>query len=387
MIGAVADEVLSEIQTAASSIPEGGHNFWDILLFKKDSRDPLGPATIILSKEDRIFTIKLLIHPLIASDVAEQLSKSSISKSQYSIFEFEGNQALATLNCIFNLQMSSLSELPSTRAVWGLNVVDPRFAFPQSIGTIHKEHLAMANTRFWDEMVNCQALERRKSEKVLDGMRGKFAIPGIKLQPGQDDPRMPVLLLINPIKLPDGRLHHRWTVLVPHGWGHSFWRSLIFCKVRFGALREYNMVALEHGRPVFPLDFANCNNYSAHMENDAGLKEAKWNRTPPAKRINYTKLGITSPFRLELIQLDCQPKELSICRIEMVDRGVSEFNARVLQGGVLIGLVTSGIYSQLRGRGIAFASCRLNNASLPAHITVRNVDGGPERPAIITQMI
>ena len=56
---------------------------------------------------------------------------------------------------------------------------------------------------------------------------------------------------------------------------------------------------LEAGVPRFPHDFPTTKPYREHAETWEASKRHRWERTPPAKRVNYERLGTGNPWRAE----------------------------------------------------------------------------------------
>ena len=76
----------------------------------------------------------------------------------------------------------------------------------------------------------------------------------------------------------------------------AFWIAFVYRGARVGGLKESHTLALEQGVPFFPNDFPDTpagESYCAELKDDG---EAKYARYPPAKRPNYQKLGVKSPF-------------------------------------------------------------------------------------------
>jgi ribonuclease P/MRP protein subunit POP1 len=76
-----------------------------------------------------------------------------------------------------------------------------------------------------------------------------------------------------------------------------FMSSLIFTGTRVGGQRE---VATQHFEAVaahFPRDYPSTSTYEAYASQREGEEKAKWERTPPAKRVNFEKLGTRSPWK------------------------------------------------------------------------------------------
>ena len=89
---------------------------------------------------------------------------------------------------------------------------------------------------------------------------------------------------------------HGWTVLTPLGWGMPFLSSLVHSGSRVGGQRERKSQAFESGVPHFPDDFPGTATGQMHAEEVGSEQKAKWNRTPPAKRVSFAKLGTRSPW-------------------------------------------------------------------------------------------
>lgn len=95
----------------------------------------------------------------------------------------------------------------------------------------------------------------------------------------------------------ESSLHmHGWTILTPLGWGMPFLSSLAHSGSRVGGQRERKSQAFESGVPHFPDDFPGTAIGQMHAEEVGSVKKAKWESTPPAKRVCYAKLGTKSPW-------------------------------------------------------------------------------------------
>lgn len=76
----------------------------------------------------------------------------------------------------------------------------------------------------------------------------------------------------------------------------AFWISLVFRGARVGGLRESHSVAEDAGQLSFPKDYPDTKSGYHYAINESGPKIDKYLRIPPAKRINYKKLGVPAPF-------------------------------------------------------------------------------------------
>lgn len=86
-------------------------------------------------------------------------------------------------------------------------------------------------------------------------------------------------------------------ILLPKGWAMPFWLGFVYRGARCGGLKELESVAYESRSLLFPNDFPDTTaGLEFELEQERECVE-KYNRVPPAKRVNYTKLNVPSPFR------------------------------------------------------------------------------------------
>lgn len=124
-------------------------------------------------------------------------------------------------------------------------------------------------------------------------------IPGTPLQALRQDNRIPVMLIQTSIQAPgfnDLESIHGWTLIFPAGWSMPFFQQLIFTGTRVAGQRECKTQVFEAGAAHFPTDFPSVGAYKSHILAQAQKEKEKWARTPPAKRVNYQKLGTMSPW-------------------------------------------------------------------------------------------
>lgn len=344
----------------------------------------VGPAEIIVGPT----VTAILVHPCIGSTVAASLTAMGVSvevhRGEWAIFDLQGPQAEQLLHQLVKYHRAAACPASQVECGWAL---DPRLA----AGVDAEVAAALIREagdigEFWNCNFQRSHAASRNSSHQLDQRRAQLAVPGTKLTPTRQDPLMPFLLLrpSSPEAVP------RISLIVHEQWGLFLWRALVFAQgTRFAGLDELGAVNLEALRPTFPQDFPMAPGaFAHHLDIYAARLEDKWKRTPPAKRTNYQKLGITSPFRLDLSLLPVESAPLHLCRIEMGGRGTPEYNARVYREGRLIGFVTSGGYSQVCGKGIGFATCRLAELDLAARLSVeiQSINSTGTRPALLTKV-
>lgn len=79
----------------------------------------------------------------------------------------------------------------------------------------------------------------------------------------------------------------------------AFFSSLTFTGTRVGGQRERQTQAFEAGVPYFPRDYPFNQAYDAYADKTEEQTKGRWDRKPPAKRVNYDKMGTPSPWRAD----------------------------------------------------------------------------------------
>ena len=79
----------------------------------------------------------------------------------------------------------------------------------------------------------------------------------------------------------------------------AFFSSLTYTGSRVGGQREKQVQSLEAGIDHFPKDYPGVLAYDQYVQCIGEEERERWQRKPPAKRVNYTKLGVRSPFRAD----------------------------------------------------------------------------------------
>ena len=120
----------------------------------------------------------------------------------------------------------------------------------------------------------------------------------------------------------------------------AFWIALVYRGARSGGLQESQTLALEQGVPFFPNDFPDTpagKAYNAKLKEDG---EAQYKRYPPAKRPNYEKLGVKSPFSppwKELVEDWNSYEEVSGSAANIVSKITSDSVAQTKTGVIASG--------------------------------------------------
>ncbi|KAM6494217.1 POPLD (NUC188) domain containing protein [Amanita muscaria] len=208
---------------------------------------------------------------------------------------------------------SALNKLPCSGSlprnmVVGFTVIDPRLDFPPNnarvgsettcnLVTVPSDHLAQSE--IWDEPVRLNLRKPRYKKSELDHRRSMNDVPGTRLQPQRLDDRVPVLLIQHSLEssLADSQALHGWRLIFPAGWSMAFLNSLVYTGSRVGGQRERQTQAYEAGTAYYPRDYPFTQAYATYARDREKEERERWTRKPPAKRVNYRKLGIRSPFR------------------------------------------------------------------------------------------
>ncbi|XP_073406576.1 ribonucleases P/MRP protein subunit POP1 [Dendrobates tinctorius] len=219
--------------------------------------------------------------------------------------------------------LESPAQIPSG-TILGLTVGDPRLNLPnirtKSIPNVENyadgekvKSLTVAGvpvecteSLIWSSDVRSHVMDNKLSEQDINRLRSSLLVPGSKLEQGNCESKIPVLLIQQPGKV-TGKDRpgwgSGWDICLPKGWGMAFWIPLIYRGVRVGGQQQ----GLQHyqymGAPNVPGDFPDTPaGVQSAQEAKAQLLE-KYNRRPPAKRTNFIKHGVLAPFHCPWNQL------------------------------------------------------------------------------------
>jgi len=88
-----------------------------------------------------------------------------------------------------------------------------------------------------------------------------------------------------------------WILTTPISWGSTFWKRAIRSGARPIGRRERCDMRLEHLSPRYPEDFPGTSGYAVYSRIMAEELRKKWTGRPSQKRMNFAKLGVSSPFQ------------------------------------------------------------------------------------------
>jgi len=130
----------------------------------------------------------------------------------------------------------------------------------------------------------------------------KQAVPGTSLNALRNDDRIPIVLIqrsLEPNDSDDSQAIHGWTLMVPAGWSMAFFNSLIYTGSRVSGQRERQTQGFEAGTVNFPRDFPSTLAHEGWAAKLEAEEKGKWDRKPPAKRVNFESLGTMHPWKAD----------------------------------------------------------------------------------------
>ncbi|KAH9480457.1 Ribonucleases P/MRP protein subunit POP1 [Psilocybe cubensis] len=211
----------------------------------------------------------------------------------------------------------SLAELQSSGSVprgmiVGFKVNDPRLNFPPKNAkpaTIPSKGVPsieitfpsanLANSEIWEESMRNSLSKPRYKKKDIDTRRANSDIPGSALKALRQDDCIPILLIQRSVETPNSsgsKGLHGWTLILPAGWSMAFFSSLIYTSTRVAGQQERQTQAYEAGTTYFPRDYPTTEPYQAYAQDREFKEKETWDRKPPAKRVNFEKLGTENPW-------------------------------------------------------------------------------------------
>ncbi|GFO09978.1 ribonucleases p/mrp protein subunit pop1-like [Plakobranchus ocellatus] len=216
----------------------------------------------------------------------------------------------------------SPSEAPPN-TVLALTVKDPRLMLPPkrnkvnlSSGDPVTKSLPMdlfkseiAVSPLWESSIREEIKALKIFEQELNFMKNKHLVPGTPLELGDRESRIPIILIQRPGASPlvssqSNPCHSSgWDLIIPAGFGMAFWIALVYRGARVGGIRESLSTNLQAGLLSAPGDYPDSPAGQAELRADSEARQAKHDRMPPAKRPNFVKLGIRSPFTFEFEEL------------------------------------------------------------------------------------
>ncbi|WAR23624.1 POP1-like protein, partial [Mya arenaria] len=177
-----------------------------------------------------------------------------------------------------------------------------------------KVKCSVSSSPLWSTEVREKVLAGKHTDAEIHSFKADQIVRGQPLELGVEESAIPVILIQRPgntfTPSNKGHLHGNngskdvaigfgsgFDILFPKGWAMPFWLGLVYRGARCGGLSELEGQAHEGRELMFP----NClpDTQAGREWESSQEKELvrKYNRIPPGKRPNYTKLNVLSPFR------------------------------------------------------------------------------------------
>jgi ribonuclease P/MRP protein subunit POP1 len=121
----------------------------------------------------------------------------------------------------------------------------------------------------------------------------QLGLPGSRLRPDAKDDRVPIMLIQTSRQNTHSRENpvHGFLILLPSGWAMPFWQSFVFTGSLIGGIDERRVQHSESGVSSFPEAFPATESYRDWWTRVETHDVRRWQRRPPAKRLNLTGLG------------------------------------------------------------------------------------------------
>ncbi|KAL0132065.1 hypothetical protein PUN28_000084 [Cardiocondyla obscurior] len=207
--------------------------------------------------------------------------------------------------------LGSPNYLP-TNTIIGLTVLDPRFYLPEKRS---KSNTEVMETFFqaspinqlinhcncspiWDAEIRHIVSNSCVPTNIINKLRSESLIPGTSNDKYYDEDimaKIPILLIQKPGTITG--FGSGIDIIIPTKWAMPFWLALLMQCVRVGGLQESKSIAFESLNPNAP-DINDPDSSAYTKEALITKKELteKYFRYPPNRRVNFVKVGISSPF-------------------------------------------------------------------------------------------
>lgn len=160
-----------------------------------------------------------------------------------------------------------------------------------------------SDSALWDPLLRDAVSSQKMSEAELNRLRSQSPRPGMLLELGDAESRIPVMAIRKEGSRTNLGFGSGWDLILPAGWGRPFWIALVYRGARASGLRELRSLSLEMGLPCFPFDHPDTAATQRSEEDQRRELMTKHLRYPPDKRPSFQKLRISCPFFFPWSQL------------------------------------------------------------------------------------
>ncbi|XP_012231195.2 ribonucleases P/MRP protein subunit POP1 [Linepithema humile] len=245
--------------------------------------------------------------------ILKDLNIQELSKKVWHIKYYKSQENMEAFKIQNQLWQTMKSREPNflpTSMIIGLTVLDPRFYLPEKrtkckmeetssrLKPIDQSPINSNRTPFWDAEIRHTVSNSCVSTSAINKLRGECLVPGILNDQYYNEnimAKIPILLIQKEGTITG--LGSGMDIIIPARWSMPFWIAFVMRCVRVGALRESRSVAFE-SLILNVLDI-NDPDSPAYAREALCTKEEltnKYFRYPPNRRVNFIKVGISSPF-------------------------------------------------------------------------------------------
>ncbi|CAN8072734.1 unnamed protein product [Agarophyton chilense] len=313
----------------------------------------------------------LWVHPTLTDPVIQALRKYAtdgtkvdtivVPPQRFSLYGPRSGIVLASVLCNTSIPFIHVARARSANCLPAGCVVsseaeDPRASFPpkrmaenaekvgrDSDSSFGVDFQTVSDCELWNEK------EREMWTELIASGKGKAV---------QD--RIPFIILQRRMCVAAG-----YELLVPGGTGMIFWNSLMYANgARAIGTEEVKRLRMESLMEVFPEDYQDGETGYSLLQKERQKEEERYNRRPPAKRVNYTLNRITSPMMADLEGVSVNESKLleqKRKRMKLDKEAEGQREVRIVrERNALQQLLGKQVYEQLRrtkeGRGASMHS-------------------------------
>ncbi|XP_008555363.1 ribonucleases P/MRP protein subunit POP1 [Microplitis demolitor] len=249
-------------------------------------------------------------------------------------------------------ELNSPDQFPR-HGILGLTVLDPRFYFPAKRTKVEYKSLtptydvinvdkSTAASPLWESSVREDVKKNFKSTEQINKLRSGNLVPGVENDSGFNEDiitKVPIILVQHPGTEAENKsigFNSGIDIILPAGWALAFWLSFVYRCARPIGLREYRSAVFESMMLNQPeVNHPDTAEYKREAEEMQIKLKDKYFRYPPNRRVNFTKLSISSPFNCEwgiLIKEWTDKENLQVLRdpkiINSLSQAFNSFNNR-----------------------------------------------------------
>lgn len=237
--------------------------------------------------------------------IKQNLLKEWQRQQAFNVFELSGPSAEKLISKVLvpihkhnnqaHLENSMRRSKGQNGEIISLDVHDPRLSFPPRKEDKLKKQKKQkesfrkeSHQRLFHE--GCPIPTYSSGE--IHSRRAALPVPGTRLKPSSKDDIIPVVLIRHRLSLHQSS----WTIILPRGWGKAFWLSFVHPGTRVLGQNQLHALQFDKGKPTFPCDWVSTSAFKRWSESEGTHAFNAWQRTPPAKRVNFDHHSIRWPF-------------------------------------------------------------------------------------------